>query len=136
MEVLSSISVNYLSSSSYSPGMPRPRVKDEDRRRVRRACDNCKRRKEKCDGKQPCFLCTRRSREPECVFSDEPGKPVMTAKASATESSSQSVELREDMADTSDAEIAVESLLTLSGASSSQQQQHQQRQQQSAERGS
>jgi hypothetical protein len=27
--------------------MPRPRVKDEDRKRVARACDTCKRRKEK-----------------------------------------------------------------------------------------
>ncbi|EHY54441.1 hypothetical protein ABEF92_008891 [Exophiala dermatitidis] len=50
--------------------MPRPRVKDEDRKRVARACDRCKRRKEKCDGQQPCLLCKRRGRDPECVFTD------------------------------------------------------------------
>lgn len=50
--------------------MPRPRVKDEDRKRVARACDTCKRRKEKCDGQHPCLLCKRRGREPECVFTE------------------------------------------------------------------
>ncbi|RMZ79710.1 hypothetical protein DV738_g3146, partial [Chaetothyriales sp. CBS 135597] len=48
--------------------MPRPRVRDEDRKRVAQACDTCKRRKEKCDGQHPCLLCRRRGREAECAF--------------------------------------------------------------------
>ena len=50
--------------------MPRPRVRDEDRKRVARACDTCKRRKEKCDGTHPCSLCRKRGREPECTFTE------------------------------------------------------------------
>ena len=50
--------------------MPRPRVRDEDRKRVARACDTCKRRKEKCDGSHPCGLCRKRGREPECTFTE------------------------------------------------------------------
>ena len=50
--------------------MPRPRVRDEDRKRVARACDTCKRRKEKCDGQHPCGLCQKRGREPECTFTE------------------------------------------------------------------
>ncbi|RMZ90826.1 hypothetical protein DV736_g1921, partial [Chaetothyriales sp. CBS 134916] len=50
--------------------MPRPRVRDEDRKRVAQACDTCKRRKERCDGQHPCLLCKRRGREPECTFTD------------------------------------------------------------------
>ncbi|RMD43285.1 hypothetical protein DV735_g1824, partial [Chaetothyriales sp. CBS 134920] len=48
--------------------MPRPRVRDEDRKRVAQACDTCKRRKEKCDGQHPCLLCKRRGREADCAF--------------------------------------------------------------------
>lgn len=92
--------------------MPRPRVKDEDRRRVSRACDNCKRRKEKCDGQCPCNLCKRRGCEPECVFSDTPSRVLQPKTRRAVGS----VDLREQqMAYSSDAEMAVESLLNLSG---------------------
>jgi hypothetical protein len=91
--------------------MPRPRVKDEDRRRVSRACDNCKRRKEKCDGQTPCNLCKRRGCEPECVYSDTPSR-VLQPK---TRRPLASVDLRDEMVYSSDAEMAVESLLNLSG---------------------
>lgn len=37
---------------------PRPQVPMQKRRRVTRACDECRRKKIKCDGKQPCTHCT------------------------------------------------------------------------------
>lgn len=37
------------------PARPQPLQK---RRRVTRACDECRRKKIKCDGKQPCTHCT------------------------------------------------------------------------------
>ncbi|KAI0019047.1 fungal-specific transcription factor domain-containing protein [Xylariomycetidae sp. FL0641] len=39
------------------------------RARVANACDSCKQRKVKCDGKLPCSYCTRRQRASECRFS-------------------------------------------------------------------
>ncbi|KAI9872540.1 MAG: hypothetical protein M1830_001505 [Pleopsidium flavum] len=42
-------------SSSQLPKVPLPMQK---RRRVTRACDECRRKKIKCDGKQPCTHCT------------------------------------------------------------------------------
>lgn len=91
--------------------MPRPKVADENRRRVARACDNCKRRKEKCDGTSPCNLCRRRARETECQYSDGPVR-------SRTHKLKSSVDQREEVGNASDAEIAVESLLNLSGGRS------------------
>ncbi|OCT52788.1 fungal specific transcription factor domain protein [Cladophialophora carrionii] len=96
--------------------MPRPRVKDEDRKRVARACDTCKRRKEKCDGQQPCLLCKRRGREPECVFSDVFSKGGSQRQTSTP--SSQPITLKDALNESNDAEIAIESLLTLSGSRS------------------
>ena len=105
--------------------MPRPRVKDEDRKRVARACDTCKRRKEKCDGQHPCLLCKRRGREPECVFSDglpKRGGSVSVASHRPEEASpAQSITLKDAaLNESNDAEIAIESLLTLSGSRSAQ----------------
>lgn len=37
---------------------PRPALPLQKRRRVTRACDECRRKKIKCDGKQPCTHCT------------------------------------------------------------------------------
>jgi hypothetical protein len=48
--------------------MPRPKV--TNRKRILTACANCKRRKEKCDGLQPCGRCKYRARELECNFLD------------------------------------------------------------------
>lgn len=42
-------------SGSQPPRVPAPLQK---RRRVTRACDECRRKKIKCDGKQPCTHCT------------------------------------------------------------------------------
>lgn len=36
----------------------KPQVPIQKRRRVTRACDECRRKKIKCDGKQPCTHCT------------------------------------------------------------------------------
>ena len=36
----------------------KPAVPVQKRRRVTRACDECRRKKIKCDGKQPCTHCT------------------------------------------------------------------------------
>ena len=93
--------------------MPRPKVSDEHRRRCAQACDNCKRRKEKCDGLKPCNLCRRRGREPECYYTDGPVRTTRT-----THLRKKSVELRDNTGNSSDAEIAIESLLNLSGSRS------------------
>ena len=49
------------SSASAAPGKSAPSVKppvhSQKRRRVTRACDECRRKKIKCDGKQPCTHC-------------------------------------------------------------------------------
>lgn len=37
---------------------PKPALPVQKRRRVTRACDECRRKKIKCDGKQPCTHCT------------------------------------------------------------------------------
>ncbi len=42
-------------SSTQTSKLPLPMQK---RRRVTRACDECRRKKIKCDGKQPCTHCT------------------------------------------------------------------------------
>ncbi|KAI5275124.1 hypothetical protein E4T47_01842 [Aureobasidium subglaciale] len=54
--------------------MPRPIVAPDKRRRIAQACDNCKRRKERCDGSRPCSICIRRRRESECHFSETPAR--------------------------------------------------------------
>lgn len=54
--------------------MPRPAVAPDKRRRIARACDSCKRRKERCNGAHPCSICTRRRKELECNFSDTPAR--------------------------------------------------------------
>ncbi|KAL7809439.1 hypothetical protein V8C26DRAFT_411713 [Trichoderma gracile] len=46
--------------------MPTKKVKDSERRRCARACTNCKRRKERCDGRQPCRRCIERGAVSEC----------------------------------------------------------------------
>lgn len=44
-------------SASQIPKTPIP-ISMQKRRRVTRACDECRRKKIKCDGKQPCTHCT------------------------------------------------------------------------------
>ena len=45
-------------SSAAGDGQSKPTVPMQKRRRVTRACDECRRKKIKCDGKQPCTHCT------------------------------------------------------------------------------
>lgn len=54
--------------------MPRtPRDSTPQRRaRCEHACDNCKRRKERCNGARPCAICTRR--RAACVYSELPAR--------------------------------------------------------------
>lgn len=43
------------------------------RKRVRIACDNCRRRKMRCDGNEPCAPC--RSTPTSCHYAEAPGSP-------------------------------------------------------------
>lgn len=45
-------------TSPDSTALPRATAPLQKRRRVTRACDECRRKKIKCDGKQPCTHCT------------------------------------------------------------------------------
>ncbi|EED22160.1 C6 transcription factor (PrnA), putative [Talaromyces stipitatus ATCC 10500] len=51
----------------------RPRVAEENRKRAVRACDGCRRVKEKCEGGMPCRRCTRYHRQ--CIF-NAPSEPI------------------------------------------------------------
>lgn len=44
--------------STADPKLPPQSLPMQKRRRVGRACDECRRKKIKCDGKQPCTHCT------------------------------------------------------------------------------
>ncbi|KAE8148692.1 coma-domain-containing protein [Aspergillus avenaceus] len=59
---------------SFRPEMPRAAASSGARLRCRRACDSCKRRKQKCNGEQPCTICVKRGKESECHFSDRPAR--------------------------------------------------------------
>ncbi|KAF4339183.1 transcriptional regulatory [Fusarium beomiforme] len=48
--------------------MPPRKLKQGERRRCANACDTCKRRKERCDGRQPCARCLTRGVEADCSF--------------------------------------------------------------------
>lgn len=48
--------------------MARHKVNPLRRLRVAQACDSCKRRKEKCNGAEPCALCKSRRREDSCRY--------------------------------------------------------------------
>ncbi|RMJ27324.1 Transcription factor, partial [Aspergillus sp. HF37] len=54
------------------------------RLRCRRACDSCKRRKQKCNGEQPCTICVQRRKESECHFSDKPARFLKPSAARET----------------------------------------------------
>jgi hypothetical protein len=51
---------------SPSPGPSRGRI------RTRRACDECRKRKAKCDGNLPCGSCQHYNKQNECRYSDTP----------------------------------------------------------------
>ncbi|PWY89344.1 hypothetical protein BO70DRAFT_369072 [Aspergillus heteromorphus CBS 117.55] len=70
-------------NATVAPIMPKANTADGARLRCRRACDSCKRRKQKCNGEQPCTICLQRRKESECHFSDKPArllKPTSTSK--------------------------------------------------------
>ncbi|RKU41375.1 hypothetical protein DL546_003649 [Coniochaeta pulveracea] len=52
--------------------MPTRRIRDEERRRCPKACENCKRRKERCDGLTPCRRCVTRGVDAQCTFTPRP----------------------------------------------------------------
>ncbi|KAH8660299.1 fungal-specific transcription factor domain-containing protein [Xylariales sp. PMI_506] len=49
------------------------RVAERDRKRATRACNHCRRMKEKCDGDEPCRRCLRLHRQ--CNFDEIPARP-------------------------------------------------------------
>ncbi|KAK2616293.1 hypothetical protein QQS21_000727 [Conoideocrella luteorostrata] len=85
------------------------------RKRCSRACDMCKRRKERCDGRQPCGRCTERRVQSDCRFDTEHGgrsgkatssrqrgSSISSSKArSATEPASVAIDMSMDMENSS-----------------------------------
>ncbi|PVH86721.1 hypothetical protein DL98DRAFT_481750 [Cadophora sp. DSE1049] len=63
---------------SFSGRQRRPRVSQEDRRRAIRACDSCRRQKEKCEGGVPCRRCSRLHRICQFHMSSNSGGNVST----------------------------------------------------------
>ncbi|KAL7939006.1 fungal-specific transcription factor domain-containing protein [Trichoderma chlorosporum] len=57
--------------------MTRPRVPDDKRQRTARACDSCKRRKQKCNGLHPCNTCIKRNLI--CDYTDGRGPAKLMA---------------------------------------------------------
>ncbi|KNG90555.1 hypothetical protein ANOM_001541 [Aspergillus nomiae NRRL 13137] len=62
--------------------MPKVTAPPGGRLRCRRACDSCKRRKQKCNGEQPCTICVQRHKESECHFSDKPARLLKPSESS------------------------------------------------------
>ncbi|KAA8898627.1 fungal-specific transcription factor domain-containing protein [Sphaerosporella brunnea] len=57
----------------------RRRVAAEQRKRIANACLACKSRKQKCDGQQPCNICSRRSAS--CVYVEQPPRHLKRRRA-------------------------------------------------------
>ncbi|RHZ47700.1 Zn(II)2Cys6 transcription factor [Aspergillus thermomutatus] len=75
----------------------RPRVSEENRKRAVRACDGCRRVKEKCEGGVPCRRCLRYRRQ--CVFT-HPDHAEKLARSSSVSLLERTAGLsRHDMAD-------------------------------------
>ncbi|KAK6199206.1 transcriptional regulator [Scheffersomyces amazonensis] len=53
-----SSSISSISQFPPTPNVNSSTLAENKRRRVTRACDNCRQKKVKCDGKQPCIHCT------------------------------------------------------------------------------
>ncbi|KAK6205465.1 fungal-specific transcription factor domain-containing protein [Scheffersomyces amazonensis] len=47
---------------------------DHSKKRIRVACDTCRRKKIKCDGKFPCGNCSQSSNESNCIYKERPQK--------------------------------------------------------------
>ncbi|KAI9934463.1 hypothetical protein AWENTII_006044 [Aspergillus wentii] len=85
--------------------MPRASTTPGARLRCRRACDSCKRRKQKCNGEQPCTICVQRRKESECHFSDKPARLLKPSGPKET------MLLSEQMAPTPQRQTAMDHLL-------------------------
>jgi hypothetical protein len=57
----------------------RRRVAAEQRKRIANACLACKSRKQKCDGQQPCNICSRRGAS--CVYIEQPPRHLKRRRA-------------------------------------------------------
>ncbi|KAI5459074.1 hypothetical protein BGZ63DRAFT_406390 [Mariannaea sp. PMI_226] len=76
--------------------MPEPTPEQYVRSRIANACDGCKARKVKCDGKLPCSYCARRQRPHACHYSpqrrrrstQQPRSPPQSDRASRAHSRS------------------------------------------------
>lgn len=55
-------------------GMPRPRVRPENRQRSARACEPCKIAKKRCDSALPCGTCVKKSIAPSCEYARSHGR--------------------------------------------------------------
>ncbi|KAI9044574.1 putative C6 transcription factor [Aspergillus affinis] len=86
--------------------MPKAITTPGARLRCRRACDSCKRRKQKCNGEQPCTICVQRHKEPECHFSDKPARLLRPSSQSK-----ETMLLSEHMVSTPQRETAMDRLL-------------------------
>lgn len=73
--------------------MPRPKVSEQYRRRIAKACLYCQTAKLKCDGLLPCVQCVKRNKFTSCAYSSHERsygsrrrrrKDVETAKSSTT----------------------------------------------------
>ncbi|KAK5636915.1 hypothetical protein RRF57_012627 [Xylaria bambusicola] len=64
------------------------------RERVSQACDTCKQRKVKCDGKAPCSYCKRRHREKTCRFSSSVRRRRRRTETPTTNASTPSNRIR------------------------------------------
>jgi hypothetical protein len=49
--------------------MPRPKISEQNRQRIAKACLYCQSSKVKCDGLRPCGQCIKRQRSSECDYS-------------------------------------------------------------------
>ncbi|KAH6886928.1 hypothetical protein B0T10DRAFT_575313 [Thelonectria olida] len=68
--------------------MPTPPIKRSERRRCVKACDRCKRRKERCDGVRPCGRCRARGFGHDCSFAQGPPATISPVATSDRTSSS------------------------------------------------
>ncbi|KAF6810619.1 fungal specific transcription factor domain-containing protein [Colletotrichum plurivorum] len=74
------------------------RVADKERKRAVRACDGCRRLKEKCDGGVPCHRCTRLRRQCEFLTPTTRDEPGSSTTARPRHSHQEDAELRQRMA--------------------------------------
>ncbi|RGP60876.1 fungal specific transcription factor domain-containing protein [Fusarium sporotrichioides] len=80
--------------------MPTEVCKRDKRRRCTKACVNCRRRKERCDGRLPCGRCQIRRVSGECTFTCLPGANIpITTPSPSSLTEDQNVVERGDQSD-------------------------------------